>query len=59
MKGTPELPITLRQTADTVGTALLGLETPEKIWGQRSSRRSLQTDGNFYPCVLMLDNASF
>jgi len=42
------------------GTGLIGLETPEKTWG-RATYPSVASDldGNFYLCVLMLDNSSF
>jgi hypothetical protein len=42
------------------GSGLLGLETPQKVWG-RASHPAVATDldGNFYICVLMLDNTSF
>ena len=42
------------------GTGLLGLETTEKTWG-RATHPSLASDlnGNFYLCVLMLDNSNF
>lgn len=44
----------------TWGTALLTLETPQKLWGRASDPSvAADTDGNFYLCVLMLDNASF
>lgn len=39
---------------------LLGLETPQKVWG-RASDPSVAADlnGNFYICALMLDNSNF
>jgi hypothetical protein len=44
----------------TWGNGVLPLETPQKTWG-RAAAASLASDlnGNFYLCVLMLDNASF
>lgn len=44
----------------TWGNGLLGLETPEKIWG-RATDPSVAADlaGNFYICTLMLDNTNF
>ena len=42
------------------GTGLIGLETPEKTWGRASDPSvASDLDGNFYLCVLMLDNSSF
>jgi hypothetical protein len=42
------------------GTGLLGLQTPQKLWGRASDPSvAADLDGNFYLCVLMLDNASF
>ena len=42
------------------GTGLLGLETPEKAWGRATYPTvASDLDGNFYLCVLMLDNSSF
>jgi hypothetical protein len=43
----------------TWGNGALGLETPQKTWG-RASDPSVVSDlnGNFYLCVLMLDNLS-
>ncbi|HXU34971.1 MAG TPA: sialidase family protein [Blastocatellia bacterium] len=44
----------------TWGNNLLGLETPQKVWG-RASDPSVAADlnGNFYICALMLDNSNF
>lgn len=44
----------------TWGNDLLGLETPQKVWG-RASDPSVAADlnGNFYICALMLDNSNF
>jgi len=43
----------------TWGNGVVTLETPQKVWG-RSSDPSVVSDldGNFYLCVLMLDNLS-
>lgn len=42
------------------GTGLIGLETPEKTWGRATDPSvASDLDGNFYLCVLLLDNASF
>jgi hypothetical protein len=42
------------------GSNLLSLQTPEKTWGRVTDPTvSCDTDGNFYLCVLMLDNFSF
>jgi hypothetical protein len=42
------------------GTGLIGLETPEKTWGRATDPSvASDLDGNFYLCVLMLDNSSF
>lgn len=41
------------------GTGLIGLETPQKSWGRASDPSvAADLDGNFYLCVLMLDNGS-
>ena len=41
-------------------TGLLGLETPQKTWGRATDPSvASDLDGNFYLCVLMLDNSSF
>lgn len=44
----------------TWGTGLLGMETPQKVWG-RASDPSVASDlnGNFYIGALMLDNTNF
>lgn len=44
----------------TWGTTVLGLETPQRLWG-RAASASVVSDlnGNFYLGVLMRDNASF
>src|SRR5262249_47303880 len=42
------------------GTGQIGLETPEKTWGRVTDPSvAADLDGNFYLCVLMLDNSSF
>ena len=42
------------------GTGLISLATPEKTWGRASDPSvASDLDGNFYLCVLMLDNSSF
>ncbi len=42
------------------GTGVIGLETAEKVWGRASDPSvAADLDGNFYLCVLMLDNGSF
>jgi hypothetical protein len=39
---------------------LLGLETPQKVWGRASDPSvAADLDGNFYICALMLDNSNF
>jgi hypothetical protein len=44
----------------TWGNGLIGLNTPQKTWGRESDPSvSADLDGNFYICVLMLDNSSF
>jgi hypothetical protein len=44
----------------TWGTSLLGLETPQKVWGRASDPSvAADLDGNFYICALMLDNSNF
>src|SRR6185295_18251807 len=42
------------------GNSVLTLETPEKTWGRASDPSvAADADGNFYLCVLMLDNTNF
>lgn len=42
------------------GTGQIGLETPEKLWSRATDPSvAADLDGNFYLCVLMLDNSSF
>lgn len=42
------------------GSGLIGLETPEKTWGRATDPSvAADLDGNFYLCVLLLDNSSF
>jgi hypothetical protein len=42
------------------GTGLHWLETPEKTWGRATyPTAAADLNGNFYLCVLMLDNSSF
>jgi hypothetical protein len=42
------------------GTGQIGLETAEKTWGRATDPSvAADLDGNFYLCVLMLDNSSF
>jgi hypothetical protein len=42
------------------GASQIGLETPEKTWSRATDPAvAADLDGNFYICVLMLDNASF
>ena len=42
------------------GTGRIGLETPQKTWGRATDPSvAPDLDGNFYLCVLMLDNSSF
>lgn len=42
------------------GNNILTLDTPEKTWGRATAPTvSCDTNGNFYLCVLMLDNLSF
>ena len=44
----------------TWGNGLIGLDTPQKTWGRESDPSvAADLDGNFYLCVLMLDNSSF
>lgn len=44
----------------TWGNSLLGLETPQKVWGRASDPSvAADLDGNFYICALMLDNSNF
>jgi hypothetical protein len=44
----------------TWGNGLIGLDTPQKTWGRESDPSvAADLDGNFYLCVLMLDNLSF
>jgi hypothetical protein len=42
------------------GTGQIPLQTPEKTWGRATDPSVVaDLDGNFYVCVLMLDNSSF
>lgn len=44
----------------TWGNNLLGLETPQKVWGRASDPAvAADLNGNFYICALMLDNSNF
>jgi hypothetical protein len=44
----------------TWGNGLLGLETPQKVWGRASDPSvAADLDGNFYICALLLDNSNF
>lgn len=41
-------------------TSLLNLETPQKTWGRASDPSlTVDTNGTFYLCALLLDNSSF
>ena len=44
----------------TWGSGLISLETPQKTWSRASDPSVLSdADGNFYLCLLMLDNLTF
>jgi len=44
----------------TWGSGIIGLETPQKTWGRETDPSvAADLDGNFYICVLALDNSSF